>query len=288
MNPVAAVLLGLVQGVTEFLPVSSSGHLVLFQHLLGFQEPMVFFDVMLHLGTLAAVCFFYRRELLGLLGIKVPGALSTPNTLLLLGLGTVPTVAIALVGRPFFKAAFGGLTAPGIALLVTGCLLWTTRRAPPSRRDDMRVRDALIIGTAQGFAIMPGISRSGTTIAVALWLGLQRELAARYSFLLAIPAIMGAVVLEWESPASMDHATLVATVLGTLTAAGSGYLALSWLVRVVHRGAFWVFAPYCWCVGILVLLLARVGPPAGPTIEANVPAAQPAAAIVLQASNAEF
>ncbi len=270
MSPLVALFLGLLQGLTEFLPVSSSGHLVLAQRLLGLQENMLFFDIVLHVGTLAAVCLFYWRDLLGLVGVRVPGALATPHTLLLLIAGTIPTGAIALVGRSAFRGAFATVTVPAIALMVTGCILWTTRFPTKRREPEMRLLDALAIGVAQGFAITPGISRSGTTIAAGLWLGLDRDMAARYSFLLAIPAILGAVVLEWEPPAAMGAQTVVAFGIGLCAAAASGYVALQWLVHLIRRGAFWMFAPYCWAVGGLALLaLSQVGTGA-PTIEVQV------------------
>ena len=270
MNPFLAMLLGLVQGMTEFLPISSSGHLVLVQRIFGLREPMVFFDVMLHVGTLGAVCVFYWRDLLGLVGIKVEGALATPYTAALIGVGSVPTALIGLGAKDLFTQAFATVTVPSVALLVTGLLLWTTRYAGRRRNVAMRWRDAVVIGTAQGFAITPGISRSGTTIAVGMWLGLDRDLAARYSFLLAVPAIVGATVLEWESPAGLDSRMLMAIMLGTVTAAVSGFFALRWLVQLVQHGAFWVFAPYCWCVGALGLMLATMAPRANPdTIEAR-------------------
>lgn len=269
MSLLTAVFLGLVQGLTEFLPISSSGHLVLAQHVFGLHEPMLFFDIVLHVGTLLAVCAFYWRDLLGLIGIKVKGALATPYTAILIGAGTVPTVAVALVGREFFTSAFASIPLVAGALMVTGGILWTTRFAAKRREPSMRLRDALAIGLAQGCAITPGISRSGTTIAAALWLGLDRDTAARYSFLLAIPAIVGAVVLEWEPPSAMDSRTVTAFALGLLAAAGSGYWALRWLVRLIHQGAFWKFAPYCWAVGGLGLVLTSLATPERGDIEVH-------------------
>lgn len=280
MTLVNAVLLGLLQGFTEFLPVSSSGHLVLAQHFLGYDEPMVFFDVMLHVGTLAAVCAYYRRELLAMAGLRVPGALSRPAMVLFLALGTVPTVAIALVGREFFTQAFGAVTLVCGALIVTGFICWSTRfSALRAGNTQLGWRDALLVGAAQGLAITPGISRSGTTIAAGLWLGLDRELAARYSFLLAVPAILGATILEWQSPGAMPAGQVAAIAAGTLTAALSGFVALWWLVRLVTHGGFWKFAPYCWLLGVVGLLLTTMPTRPDRTLEVRAVSAPPAALV---------
>lgn len=269
--PLEALLLGLVQGATEFLPISSSGHLVLAQHLLGWTESAVLFDVVLHVGTLVAVLVYYRADLLRLaqeglaaLGDALGGRASSafdgrPGAwlALLIGIGTVPTVALALAFRDTFEELFGSVFAVGVALLVTGCLLFVTRFAPDGTRGEagLRIRDALLIGFAQGMAITPGVSRSGTTIAVALLLGVERPTAARYSFLLSLPAILGALVLQLAD-VEAGAVELAPFALGFVAAAASGYLCLALLVRLVRHGRFAWFAPYCWAVGGFALWLA--------------------------------
>jgi undecaprenyl-diphosphatase len=243
------ILLGLVQGLTEFLPVSSSGHLVLFQALLGesfsFADAPLTFDLVLHLGTLVPVVVYYRRDLIGLSGALGRGPKSGEAQWLLglLVLATIPTGLMGVLLKDRFEEAFHAPRAVFVALGLTGLLLASTRWAPPRDREPS-VPLALALGVAQGFAITPGVSRSGTTIAVALWLGLDRSTAARFSFLMAIPAILGAVVLTAKDVAQADGGRWPLLGLGFVVAALSGYLALAWLVRLVRGGRFWLFAIY--------------------------------------------
>lgn len=274
MTPLQAVILGVVQGLTEFLPVSSSGHLVLGQHLFGIQEADLLFDVSVHLATLGAVCLFFRREIAGLLRacprlLRVlfrPAALkdlaaSDPEARMVLFIlaGSVPTGLIGLPLSKFSDTLFSSVPLAGVCLLITAGLLWTTRRAghgdgdagPEAPVHDLTLFRALVIGTVQGIAILPGISRSGSTIVAGLFLGLSREMAARFSFLLCIPAILGAQIL------GMRHVSLSAipapVFLGMASAAVTGYAALTLLVYIVNRGRLFVFAPYCAAVGLLAV-----------------------------------
>lgn len=273
IEPLEALLLGLLQGVTEFLPISSSGHLVLAQHLMGWTEPAVLFDVVLHVGTLVAVVAYYRRDLRRLLAESLAAAADLGQgkraseafeqrsgawLSVLIVVGTVPTVILGFAFEDLFERLFSSLFAVGVALIGTGCLLVVTRLAIRGTTEEagMRIRDALLIGLAQGLAITPGVSRSGTTIAVALLLGVERTTAARYSFLLSLPAILGALVLQLRDvdPAALQ---LGAFGVGLLAAVVSGYACLALLVRLVRRGHFDWFAPYCWAVGLFALWLAR-------------------------------
>jgi undecaprenyl-diphosphatase len=275
VNWIEALVLGVVQGLTEFLPVSSSGHLVLFQHLFGLVEPELLFDISVHVGTLLAVLVVFYRDILQILDalVRLPGlvrsaggwsALFTGHPeirlMTMIVTGCIPT---ALLGILFAKAAeqlFGTLWLVGAALLVTGTFLWFTRRQKPVGRPigKMRLKDALIIGLIQGLAIIPGISRSGATISAALYLGVDRELAGRYSFLLAIPAILGALVLGLDSEAFHTGLPMGTIVLGSLTAAVVGYLALVVLLKIVKKGQLHRFSPYCWLVGITAIVISIV------------------------------
>lgn len=265
----SALLLGIIQGLTEFLPVSSSGHLVLFGKIFPVVGDQVLFDLVVHLGTLVPVLFVYREDILAMLRapFQERGPLSErPNTrlALLVILGTVPTGIIGVAFKDAFEVLFSGVGTLGITFALTGLLLLSTRLtlapAAPGQGafSSLRTRlssraattaltlapwQALVIGVAQGLAITPGISRSGTTIAVALFLGLERELAARFSFLLAIPAICGAFVLTAKDAqvASLDFGVLG---VGFVASMLSGYGALVLLVKLVKRGDFAWFAPY--------------------------------------------
>ena len=210
MNHMETIFLGIVQGLTEFLPVSSSGHLVIFEKLLGLKEPEILLDVSLHLGTLIAVCIYFRTDLVHMVAElwsfvspgskKNNGARPNARLAMMVVLGSVPTAIIGLAFKDPLEKAFGSLFTVGIMLLITGTIVGITRLIPKSHNKAMRVGPlvALAVGTAQGLAIMPGISRSGSTIVCALLLGLNRELAGRFSFLLAIPAIVGAVILQMD------------------------------------------------------------------------------------------
>ena len=267
MDLASALLLGLVQGLTEFLPISSSGHLVLAQHFLGWTEPQVLFDVCLHIGTFAAVLAVFWRDILGMIGgglslLAAPGKVFRQHSLtvdqktcLLVVLGTVPIVALGLFARDFIEGLFASTTAVCVNLLVTGTFLWLTRYAPKGALVPRTTSYGLVllVGLAQSIALAPGISRSGSTISAALMLGLDRDWAARLSFLLFTPAVMGALLLELLKIKTFDMA-LTPVIAGTLMAAVSGYLALIWLVKLVRKGSFFKFAPYCWLAGLLGLI----------------------------------
>jgi undecaprenyl-diphosphatase len=269
-----AILLGVAQGATEFLPISSSGHLVLLQHLFGLTEPELVFDISVHLGTLMAVIAYFRSDLKALITAcadwvsntitpdQRPQAISKVNTdvklALLIIVGTIPTAIIGLGLRPIVDRIFSSILLVGVMLLITGLLLWVTRRLPSSGKgiSGFSMKMALGIGLIQGMAIMPGISRSGSTISMGLLLGLDRETAARYSFLLSIPAIIGAVLLGFKDVARLDAAALWIVLLGSATAALVGYAALSLLVFIVNQGRLHLFSPYCWILGIIAITLS--------------------------------
>lgn len=266
-----AALLGVIQGVTEFLPVSSSGHLVLFQNLFGLTQPEIYFDISVHIGTLAAICVFFYKDLKEIaaaifststwnagksgLGEKLAQKPEARLFLLILA-GTVPTALIGLFLRPIAPKIFSSIQLVGIMLLVTGLLLWLTRRLKKGGRHagQMTVWDALCIGIVQGLSLFPGLSRSGATIAVGLFRGLDRETAARYSFLLSIPAILGAMILELvQTPVAVFPPARV-VLLGALVAAAVGYVALTILIHLVKKGDLHYFAPYCWVLGLVTVV----------------------------------
>lgn len=264
-----ALVLGVVQGATEYLPVSSSGHLVIAQHLFGLEEPALFFDIVLHLGTLVAVVWYYRKDLAKLVmetaaGLRdLASGQSWKKTLeahpefrfaLLIVVGTLPTAVIGIAFEDTFERLFGSVRLVGLMLILTGTVLLLTRMASRGGRTtaDMRWSDALIIGLVQGMAITPGISRSGMTIAAALLLGIERETAARYSFLLSIPSILGALVLRMDGAG--DGVGSTALVVGFVAAALTGYACLALLVRLVKKGRLSWFAPYCFLLGLLALV----------------------------------
>ena len=265
MDAAQAVALGALQGLTEFLPVSSSGHLVLLQNLFGFKEPELLFDICLHIGTLAAVCIIFARDIGRLLNtfFRLPALMAAhggfrslfadhPDVrmIVLIVIGNLPTVVLGLLFHQVVDTIFGSVLIVGGMLLVTGTILWFTRwvRAEGRPVALFTVKDALIIGFMQGLAILPGMSRSGVTISTALFLGINREESGRYSFLLAVPAIVGALGLELKAGIS-NSIPIGVIVLGTMTAAVVGSIALMILLSMVKRGHLHRFSPYCWMVG---------------------------------------
>lgn len=266
-----AVVLGLVQGLTEFLPISSSGHLVIFQHLFGMKEAELVFDVCLHLGTIVAVLFYFRQDLMAMIRALVQTGLKYMKKeisvseawekqdikmAVLIIAGTLPTMIIGLGFKHIAETLFSSIVLVGWALIVTGLILWLTRTVHDKENtmNDFSIKKASIIGLIQGLAITPGISRSGSTIAAGIFLGLDRELAARFSFLLSIPAIIGAAILSLKDISGPGQMPLSVLLSGMAVACVSGYLALSFLVFIVKKGRLYMFAPYCVLVGIVAIV----------------------------------
>lgn len=255
-----ALFLGVVQGLTEFLPVSSSGHLVLFQQFIDTGNDEVLFDLVLHVGTLVPVLWFYRSWVGKLAADPFVGKgpwleRTGVRWLGLLILASIPTAAIGLGFEDLFETLFSTPATLTVTFTITGLLLLATRRFDHSERArPLSWRIALILGIAQGFAITPGISRSGTTIAVALFLGLEREAAARFSFLMSVPAISGGLLLKMRD-ADLAALDLTQLGIGGLAALLTGYAALVLLVRVVRAGFLSAFAWYMFLVAAFSLFL---------------------------------
>ncbi len=257
MNWLQALVLGAVQGLTEFLPVSSSGHLVLFQSAMGVEGEMLLFDTMLHVGTLIAVFILVWKDVVALL--KKPFS----TVMLYLVIATIPTVIAAVFFKDQIDAAFNSKAGMplGIGFLVTSLLMFVT---PLFRRDrfemeKMGVLRPFIIGIAQALAILPSVSRSGSTIFAGLACGVKREDTARFSFLMAIPAILGSVVFQAKDIYEMgvgqaiDAGLVLITLAGMIIAAVTGYLALKLLIDIVKKGKLWVFGIYTTVLGLMVI-----------------------------------
>lgn len=274
MTYIQALFLGIVQGLTEFLPISSSAHLVFIQHLFHIKEPMLFFDIMLHLGTLASILIFFRNDLLKIIRALMGVAHTEPGDAWQITqaqawryaafviLGTIPAGIAGVLLGDVVESAFGGIRTAAVCLFVTGAVLFAVERARPGRSEAYEIAwtAILIIGLAQAVALLPGISRSGSTICAALFLGMNRNAAARFSFLLAIPAILGAAVLEGKDVFSSNQPLFIGpTVLGAAAAFLVGLFALYLLIGMLRNGKLAVFAVYCWAVGALVLGLSFAG-----------------------------
>ncbi|MFG1691343.1 undecaprenyl-diphosphate phosphatase [Gemmatimonadota bacterium] len=250
-----AVILGFIQGATEFLPVSSSGHLVVGQALLAIEVPGVAFEVAVHVATLLSILLFYRGRIGELVVGAVKGEKASWRYLGLLLLATVPAGVIGLLWQEPIEALFENPMVAGFAFLVTGTFLWSTRRALARNPVGAPgVVAAILIGLAQAIAMVPGISRSGATVTVALWLGLESREAAAFAFLMAIPAIAGAAVLQiGDLQAGTAGIGLPALLAGSVAAAATGVLAIWIFVRMLQRKAFHRFAPYCFALGAVFL-----------------------------------
>ncbi|MBS4190868.1 undecaprenyl-diphosphate phosphatase [Bacillus sp. FJAT-49705] len=257
MSKLEAFVLGLIQGLTEFLPISSTGHLYLGRHLFGLDEAGLYLDTMLHVGTLLAVLVVYKNELLQIL--KNPlGKLS-----MLLVIGTIPAVIVGFL----FSDMFDSISKTGITIgwefLITGIILWMSEsiKNGAKKMDNISYGDALFIGTFQAAAIFPAVSRSGLTIAAGLFRRLDRETAAYFSFLLSIPAIAGGIVLQFGEMLSgrTESIPFDSLFIATLSSALFGYLAVVWMINFLKRKSLKIFAVYVWILGIFILILQMTG-----------------------------
>ena len=243
-----AVLLGLIQGVTEFLPVSSSGHLVIGQALLNIEADMITFDIFVHVGTLVAVFVAFWGDIAALL--RRPFCRFTALILV----GCVPAGVMGLLLDDLFSALFNSVTAVACALVVTGILLFLSDRFDGKKTlQEMRFSEALLVGLFQGCAITPGLSRSGSTIFGALLCGMQRREAARFSFIISIPVILGAAAKEcWDMASAGGIALEWTYFLGAFVAAASGYAAIRIFLRLLEKKNMRYFSYYVWAVALLV------------------------------------
>lgn len=253
------MVLGVVQGATEFLPVSSSGHLVIFQEVLDVHVSGVLFEVTVHVATLLSILIVYRSRVTALLRGMATRERDAWVYVGLLGLATLPAGIVGVLWKDPIEALFENPIIPGVALLVTGALLWSTKSV---LEQAVRTRPgwtaAFVIGLAQAAALVPGISRSGSTVVAALWLGVQAPEAAAFAFLMAVPAIAGAAVLSVPELTSGGGPGAIPLLVGGVASAVVGVLAIRTFVAMLSRRAFHWFAPYCWAVGAAYLLFLYV------------------------------
>ena len=260
MTPLQAISLGIIQGLSEFLPISSSAHLTLAPWLFGWEDPGLAFDVALHFGTLLAVLWYFRMEWLTLIkaafGIVTTGRVETPEKrkVIYLIVATIPGAIGGFILQSRAESAFRSPQIIAIALIVMGIVLWAVDKAVDQRRilGEMRWVDALLIGLSQVIALIPGVSRSGSTITTARGLRFDRESAAEFSFLMSMPIIAAAVVLE--GPKAFQQGGLTNELMsGVVASAISGWLAISILMRFVSRHSYRIFAFYRVALGIAIL-----------------------------------
>ena len=273
-----AIILGLVQGIAEFLPISSSGHLSILQnlfHMSTTENGHVFFDVLLHLGTLISICIVYWRDIVAMVrevfaffrNTRLPAAqrqqeLPAARMVLMIILATLPLFLILPINDKVEQLYYHTFFI-GFMLILTGFLLFVADKMPKGTRTEkknMRVRDALIIGVCQAVATIPGLSRSGTTIAAGMATGLDRSFAVRFSFLMSLPAVLGANILSLAkaAKAGIDVSLLPAYLIGMLVAMVSGIAAIGLVKRLTSKGRFGAFSYYCWGAGALTMILSLI------------------------------
>ena len=274
----SAILLGIVQGVAEFLPISSSGHLAILQNLFALSagEEHMFFDVLLHLGTLISICVCYWGDIVAMVrevfivlrggrkadGTPVTQPLGAARLFLMIVVGTLPLFLVLPINDSVEQLYY---ITPfiGVALLLTGCMLFVSDRMTPGKKTErnMRFRDALIIGLCQCVATIPGLSRSGTTITAGIATGLDRKFAMKYSFLLSLPAVLGANLLSLIkalTEESIDASLIPAYLIGMLFAMLSGIAAILLMKLIAKKSKFGWFAYYCWGAGALTIILSLI------------------------------
>ena len=286
MSIIQAIILGIVQGITEFLPVSSSGRLAIIQNIFHIQtDGGLFFDVMLHLGTLVAIFVVYRKDILRMIveTVNMCGDIiynlksyiqnqrsysalryrkivknNYRKFVVLVLVSTIPTGIIGYIGKGMVEKASATLIVPGICLILTSILLVVSEKTPNGKKipKDISYRSGFLIGAAQGCATLPGLSRSGTTIAACLMSGYDRRFAVRYSFIMSIPAILGAAVLEIKDLGSeaITGGIVLNGLIGAIVAGCVGYVCIKTMLTVVRKKKFMGFAIYCFAVGVIAII----------------------------------
>jgi undecaprenyl-diphosphatase len=262
MDLIQTIILGLIQGLTEWLPISSTGHLRLTEHFLDLKVPILF-DVLLHAGTLIVTLLFFHKDIKNILVALGKRDFKTENGKLipLIIVGTIPTALIGLIFGNAIEALFSNLLPIAGAFVICGVVLYSSKIGN-EKKESIGYLEALVIGTAQGIAIIPGISRSGLTIAVALLLGTKREKAFKFSFLLSVPAIIGALGLTlYEQHAALVLAGVGWTeiLVGVAVSMVVGYFALNLLRKIIAHKKFYFFAFYCWLLSIVLIALSLSG-----------------------------
>jgi len=261
MDPIQAIILGFIQGVTEWLPISSTGHLRITEQLLGLTLPLLF-DVTLHVGTLVVILLFFRKSIKLVLTALVKGDFKSEDGRLipLIIVGTLPTALIGLVFSNTIEIVFSGLLPIAAAFFTCGIMLYLSKTGQ-EEKENITYLTALAIGTAQGIALIPGISRSGLTIATALLLGLRGKKAFKFSFLLSIPAVVGALGLtlyEQHEMLTLVDVGWTEILVGITISIIVSYFALKFLWNAVAGKKFYLFAFYCWLIGAILLVLSLV------------------------------
>ena len=248
--------MGIIQGLTEFLPISSSGHLVLAQHFLGIETPGVLLEVILHMGTLVAILIYFHDDIRQLFQSALKDQENSRKYIMHLVIATVPAVCIGLLFQDIIETTF----TPSIVkwmLLVTGLVVGSTYFFQNRPKRELVVITALCIGFAQAFAVLPGISRSGITISLALMIGVQHEKAAKFAFFMAIPVLLGAGLLQIFTIDFQVTISFISLFVGFISSGVTGYLVINWLLAVISKGKFYLFSLYCFMISLLSFIIIK-------------------------------
>lgn len=271
MTLIEGIVLGVFQGLTEFLPISSSGHLVIIKSILKVEEPGSLYEIALHLGTLFSIIIVFYEDvknlvkstvniLAGFLKIKSLKIDTYEYLIIMILVGSIPTAVIGFTFQDFIEKLFNSPSFVGFMLIITGFFLLLSDKIPKKNKffSDMKVADAVFIGFFQGLAVTPGISRSGATIFAGLLRGLSHQNAVRYSFLLSLPAVLGAALLKSKDvlDIGINNISVTPLIAGVITSAVSGIVAIKFLVNILNRGKLYYFSVYCWILALLVILFA--------------------------------
>lgn len=268
MGYIEAIVLGLVQGLSEFLPISSSGHLAVLQSLFEINEDkVIFFAVLLHIGTLVSIFVVYHKDIYALIqelfllfkdiftgkGLRIKERPIRKLGIMII-VSSIPTAIMGLLFSDYIDKIFGSLTVIAICWIITGFILLFSEKLKNNKKEieGMKYRNAIFIGICQGLAIMPGISRSGSTIVGSLVTGLKREFAVEFAFLISIPAILGSAILEFPKAikAGIEPSTIGPMIVGFLVAAISGYFAITTMIKIVSKHKMRYFSYYVWIIGL--------------------------------------
>jgi undecaprenyl-diphosphatase len=275
-----SIVLGIIQGLTEFLPISSSGHLLLAQHFLGINDPSIFYTLVLHLATLIATLIVFRKEVGHILKavLRVPAFLKNYSqkgsaaiaeddeawTCVLILVATIVTGGLGVIFEKQFDESFKMVWLESVGFFVTGFALYSTKNlmledvktSTGKNASQVTIKDSFWIGLAQAIAIIPSISRSGATICTALWLRINRKFAGEFSFIISMPAIAGALILKASRGFSVEREAMVSYGVGFLFSFIFGYFSLVYLLQWIRKGKLYYFAYYCWAMGVVTLILA--------------------------------
>jgi len=254
MDLIQVLILAIIQGIMEWLPISSSGHLVVVQQHLGLKVPLIF-DVSLHVGTLCVIIVAFRKDIAEIVKAlyKLDFKSEEGKLAIHIALGSIPTAIIGLLFHDIFKLLFNSTLAVGTALIITGFILYFSKLRKNGK--ELSYLDSLLIGIAQGVAIAPGISRSGITLSTGFLRRIKKEVIFRYSFLLSIPAVIGATVME-SKDLVMGEVDMLALLFGVVVSMVVGYVSLKLLLKIVLKEKFHLFAYYCWIIGLIIVVFS--------------------------------